>query len=444
MRTWFKGLAVLGVAALVPSAVDAFCGFYVAQQDTNLFNSASKVVLARSGEHTTLTMSNDYRGDPSEFAIVIPVPTVIQKEMIQISETALIDRIDQYTVPRLVEYYDEDPCTPPMEYPVAAYAEGRSTRKYKAGAMSMMEDDADLGVRVEASYDVGEYDIQILSATDSSGLEKWLVREGYHIPAGATQVLGSYIAQNMHFFVAKVDLGAMKELEQPFLRPITVSYDSPKFMLPIRLGMVNADGPQDLLIYALTANGRVETTNYRTTKIPTDSDVPEYVQAEFKPFYKAVFERQVQKQGMETVFLEYAWPLSIQCDPCSAEQLSAAELQKFGASWSSDYHGGVNGGFVTRLHVRYDMAHFPEDLVFQETADQSTFQGRYVVHHAFNGDTSCPAGREYEQTLATRQSSEVDNLSSLTGWDAASIRAKIPRRANPVAPPKPKSWWEQQ
>jgi hypothetical protein len=442
---WPKAAAVLVIAALTPTAVDAFCGFYVAQQDTNLFNAASKVVLAREGNHTTLTMSNDYRGSPDEFAIVIPVPTVIQKEMIQISETALIDRIDQYTVPRLVEYYDEDPCNPVRyeeeEMMDMASAAGPSRgRAYK-------EKDEDLGVRVEASYDVGEYDIQILSATDSSGLETWLTREGYHIPAGATQVLGSYIAQNMHFFVAKVDLGAMKALEQPFLRPITVSYDSPKFMLPIRLGMVNADGPQDLLIYALTANGRVETTNYRTTKIPTDADVPEYVQSQFAPFYKSLFERQVQKQGMETVFLEYAWPLSIQCDPCSAEQLSAAELQKFGASWSSDYHGGVNGGFITRLHVRYDMAHFPEDLVFQETADQSTFQGRYVVHHAFNGDTSCDDGRQYEKTLAVRQQAEVQNLASLTGWDSSTIRKNIPARAHPAAPPAPpppKNWWEQQ
>jgi hypothetical protein len=444
---WIKAGVLLAFAALTPTAVDAFCGFYVAQQDTNLFNSASKVVLARDGEHTTLTMSNDYKGEPSEFAIVIPVPTVISKDMIKISDTALIDRIDQYTVPRLVEYYDPDPCPEPMPEYSRADSPYPMPAPPTSAAMSPRPSSRSLGVTVEAKYDVGEYDILILSAKDSSGLQTWLQQEGYHIPTGATEVLGSYIKQNMHFFVAKVDLGEMKALEQPFLRPLQVSYDSPKFMLPIRLGMVNADGPQDLLIYALTAGGRVETTNYRTTKIPTDDNVPVYVQAQFKPFYKALFERQVQKQGMQTVFLEYAWPLSIQCDPCSAEQLSAAELQSFGATWSSDYHGGVNGGFVTRLHVRYDMAHFPEDLVFQETADQSTFQGRYVVNHPFEGDTSCSDGRQYERTLATRQTQEVDNLAALTGWTPSEIWKNVPKRPNPAtppAPPKQPSWWEQQ
>ena len=46
---------------------------------------------------------------------------------------------------------------------------------------------------------------------------------------------------------------------------------------------------------------------------------------------------------------------------------------------------------MTRLHVRYDTAHFPEDLVFQETADRSNFQGRYVLRHEWTGEGSCEA-----------------------------------------------------
>ncbi len=63
-----------------------------------------------------------------------------------------------------------------------------------------------LGVTIEAQYTVGEYDILILSAAQSSGLETWLNENGYRIPAGATEVLASYIGQKMRFFVAKVNL----------------------------------------------------------------------------------------------------------------------------------------------------------------------------------------------------------------------------------------------
>src|SRR6267378_2262026 len=96
------------------------------------------------------------------------------------------------------------------------------------------------------------------------------------------------------------------------------------------------------------------------------------------------------------------------CDPCPADPLSRDELRNLGVFWLDDgpqpavgrrqvvpAGSGPQDVFMTRLHVRYDNAHFPEDLVFQETADRTNFQARYVLRHAFEGDTSCGAGVEY-------------------------------------------------
>jgi hypothetical protein len=69
-----------------------------------------------------------------------------------------------------------------------------------------------------------------------------------------------------------------------YLRPLQVAYESRKFMLPIRLGTVNADGPQELFVFALTRKGRVETTNYRTVKLPTGMDLPVFVKRDFADF----------------------------------------------------------------------------------------------------------------------------------------------------------------
>ncbi|HEY4588782.1 MAG TPA: DUF2330 domain-containing protein, partial [Thermoanaerobaculia bacterium] len=79
--------AALTAAVLVAAARTAlgFCGFYVAKADTRLFNQASQVVLARDGDRTVLTMANDFKGDPKEFAIVIPVPTFLQREQIHVA-----------------------------------------------------------------------------------------------------------------------------------------------------------------------------------------------------------------------------------------------------------------------------------------------------------------------------------------------------------------------
>src|SRR5262249_47398046 len=252
-------LVAIAVALSAPAA-QAFCGFYVAKADSKLYNKASKVVLAWDAGKTVITMASDYQGDPREFALVVPVPTFIERDQIGVVEPALVDPLDAFTAPRLVEYFDNDPCSPPIEYMMAApssAAEDASTVRRRANS---------LGVTVEATYTVGEYDIAILSAHESDGLVTFLTESGYRIPDGATDVLGSYIKQKMRFFVAKVNLGEQQRLGATFLRPLQVSYQSPKFMLPIRLGTVNAAGPQDLFVFALTRHGRVETSNYRTMK----------------------------------------------------------------------------------------------------------------------------------------------------------------------------------
>jgi hypothetical protein len=321
------GVAVTAVVAqlvALSGPAGAFCGFYVAKADAKLFNKSSKVVLARDGQTTAITMASDYEGEPKEFAVVIPVPTFIERKQIGVVEMKTIDHLDAFTAPRLVEYHDNDPCTP-----VFAFSGGKWFGAMPATASLAV---VHRGVTVEASYEVGEYDVSILSANESDGLVNWLNDNGYKIPSGADAVLGSYIKQKMRFFVAKVNLERMTLLGNGYLRPLQVRYETAKFMLPLRLGTVNANGPQDLIVYALTRGGRVETANYRTVKPPSDVDVPLYVKQEFGPFYKAMFDRAVERENMRAVFVEYAWDMGW-CDPCAADPMSNKELVALGARW---------------------------------------------------------------------------------------------------------------
>ena len=132
-------------------------------------------------------MVNDFQGDPKEFALVVPVPTFIEREQIHVTNKALVDHLDAFTSPRLVEYFDQDPC---QRLPVGTSDEVsqpaalamQSGRDVKANA---------LGVKIEAEYTVGEYDIIILSAEQSDGLQRWLDDNGYRTPPGASRVLAS-------------------------------------------------------------------------------------------------------------------------------------------------------------------------------------------------------------------------------------------------------------
>jgi len=401
--------------------------------------------MVRDGDRTVLTMANDYSGEPSEFAIVVPVPTVLARGQIHVGDRAVLEHLDAYSAPRLVEYFDPDPCMRYEALESAPMAQGMARKA--ADAMNSARERS-LGVRIEARYTVGEYDILILSAKQSGGLETWLLENGYSVPPGARRVLGSYLRQGMKFFVAKVNLGEQKRMGFSYLRPIQVAYESAKFMLPLRLGMVNADGPQELFVFAITKNGRVETTNYRTVRLPEGMDIPEYVKDDFPRFYRAMFTQQVEKENREAVFLEYAWNMSW-CDPCAADPLSADELRSLGTFWVASPASGSNPPqpvpqttFITRLHVRYDARHFPEDLVFQETSDQSNFQARYVLRHPWKGEGSCPGIREYHRSVRERRVKEAETLASLTGWDIASIRRKMGGGWSDD-PDKPFPWWDQ-
>ncbi|GJL93186.1 DUF2330 domain-containing protein [Hyphococcus sp.] len=439
--------AVATSALAVTGGAVAFCGFYVAKADTKLFNKASKVAIMRDGERTVMTMANDYQGDLKEFAIVIPVPVVLQEGQIHVTDNAILDHLDAYTAPRLVEYFDEDPC---MVY---------RRREFEMAAPAAVAEDAvgnarkdGFGVTVEAEYTVGEYDIQILSAKESDGLAGWLVQNGYKLPQGAEATLGSYIKQGTKFFVAKVNLEEQAKTGLKYLRPLQVAFESPKFLLPIRLGTVNAQGKQELFVFALTRSGRIETTNYRTTKLPTGMDIPLYVKGEFGDFYKSMFEQQVEQENERAVFLEYAWDMNW-CDPCAADPLSQNELRELGVYWldGGDAPGvlprrpnpqAAQDVFVTRLHVSYDAEHFPEDLQFKETGDRSNYQGRYVLRHPYKGDATCDAAKQYRAELPKRFEKEAQTLANLTGWDIDDIRDKMGDEGQSFDPPEPDNWWK--
>ena len=379
-------------------------------------------MLARDGDRTVITMASDFKGEPRDFALVIPVPTVIEKEQVHIGDIALVQRVDAYSSPRLVEYFDPPPCARDAMQENAPRAS--TWGALKSMALAREEKSAD-GVRIEARFTVGEYDVLVLSAEQSGALVAWLRDHGYRIPAKALPVIGAYLKQGMKFFVAKVNLKEQQQLGFASLRPIQVAYESPKFMLPIRLGMANADGPQDLLIYTLTRNGRVECTNYRTVKLPTDADVPEFVKDRFADFYRATFDHQCRKEGA-VVFTEYAWDMGW-CDPCASQPLTPSEQQKLGAFWLDDGSGRTPQGqsFCTRLHVRYDAAHFPEDLVFQQTPDRANWQARYVLHHAWKGTLDCPGADAYRASLRERRQREAENLANLTGWSPDDIQRQM-------------------
>jgi hypothetical protein len=416
----------------------AFCGFFVAGSDAKLTNDASQVVLLRKGNRTVMTMSNDYKGPPESFAMVVPVPVVLHKEDVKTLPATVFDHIDSLSAPRLVEYWEQDPCQPQIvEEPMAAVMEDMA-----APAPSPRK--RDLGVTVEAQFVAGEYEVVILSATESQGLETWLRLNHYNIPPGAADALAPYVRDRSKFFVAKVDIKKVTRNAGGVvqLSPLRFSFDAGELRLPVRLGLLNAGGKQDLIVYILHPDARFEVANYPNVFVPTNLDVADGVRQAFPSFYAELFDATVARMGRKAVITEYAWQTT-SCDPCPAPPLSLDDLSTLGldviegigapaataapsapgstkpgvltrerARPPAPFYGTPPSWVLTRLHTRYNKDTLSEDLIFRQAkpvmggranwngtnADGAAqvvdggvnnFQARYIIRHYWTAPVAC-------------------------------------------------------
>jgi hypothetical protein len=459
-------VALLALELSAASTAQAFCGFYVSGASGSLYNESTKVVLMRQGRRTVLSMQNAYQGPTEDFAMVVPVPVVLLETDVKTLPRTVFDRVDQLAAPRLVEYWEANPCRVrrPVRY--------RRARARVSGGSSSMASVATArhGVTVEAEFAVGEYDIQILSARDSSGLDTWLREERYNIPAGAGEVLRPYVEQGTKFFVAKVDAERVTfEGGRAMLSPLRFHYDSDEFSLPVRLGLLNSSGTQDLIVHILAPDQRYEVANYPNAFIPTNLRVRNRVRDDFGRFYAALFDKTIQS-NRGAVITEYAWQ-AMSCDPCPTEPLNAGELTLFGADVLPNGTQASHQMVLTRLHYRYDRASLGADLVFRpaepviggrgvpnragrlteqrQPGGNNQFQGRYVMLNWWNGPIECESPRRGEwggppNGVAPRRPPSATNTAlirqrraPLERWirdDVPEIRLRTHRPPTPTTP----------
>jgi MYXO-CTERM domain-containing protein len=320
------------------------------------------------------------------------------------------------SAPRLVEYWERDPCAQ-----LNRQAGVLGSLRARGGAGLGIAGFGSGGggrVTVEAKFAVGEYDVVILSTNQATALDTWLKENNYNIPDGAEPYFKPYVESGMYFFVAKVNIERVEMTDgKAVLSPLRFYYDSEKFSLPIRLGMINSKGKQDLMVYVLAHDQRYEVANYKNVTIPTNIEVGTKTRERFGEFYEALFSRTVE-ENPGAVVTEYSWAAT-KCDPCptgviGGAALSPADLQTLGNDVLKVRAGGWNqpGWTLTRLHARYGRDDIGEDLVFQKadpiiggremlTADghlekgakpsssTNNFQGRYIIRHDWEGDVAC-------------------------------------------------------
>lgn len=356
------------------SSVYAFCGTYISSSDTELISRTSQVAMVRQQNRTTLTLSNDYEGELQEFAMVIPVPTVLTEEDVSVVEDSFITRMAQYSQPRLVEYKCEDFYEPYYDYSPSRGGCNATEEYALHDSVEFQEESAETSadvVTIESSFAVGEYVFQVVSSEDGGGLFNWLNDNGYVLGATAEDILQDYIEAGNYFLIARINLREVPE-GQNFLSPIQFSYESDIFSLPIRLGTVNSPGEQDLIVYTITDmnDGQISIQNY------DEIDVMKDCMAEFDDFnsyYGDLIETAMNDNDGNWI-REHSWA-PYHCDPCTeGEALNDEDIQQLG------YQGSATEAYFNRIRMRYTPEEATEDIVFYPSGIMENTQMRFIMY----------------------------------------------------------------
>lgn len=348
-------------------------------------NREAVVVVLREGTRTVLTFQNDYLGPARDFALIVPVPVVLDPSDVRTLHASVLELVEHAAAPRMVELWQQDPCatTPGAGSDTeATLSSATSTQGFAAGAPRPEP----ANVRVESEFQVGEYDMVVLGASDSEQLETWLRDQGYILPEGASDALRPYLEAGMKFLVAKVDVARLAALSpahaaslgagRVLLSPIRLHYDSERFALPVRLGLPNSPGEQDLTVHVLSPEGRFTPANYRSRFLPTNQRVDDAALS-LAAVYESLFAR-LSRGAPRTLFTEYAalvTPESSEasCLGCARAGVPAAALNTLGAAelpghmpWASEPGQARLAQFVlTRIRYRYTPSGLPDDLLFE-------------------------------------------------------------------------------
>lgn len=364
-----------------------FCGTYVGGPGAQLANRSSQVVLAREDTRTTLTLVADYQGDPSQFALVLPVPRDLDPETVLVVDPGEIELLDTYSAPRRIAYTCDDAIHVDLtnNLPAAGCAMTLGCSA-ELGGIDGFEvlgppEEALGAVTVEAQFTVADYDIVILTAEGAGGLEAWLDLNGYAIPSGGGDILQEYIDSGVSFLAAKVSLEATDDARATRrLPPLQMAYDSDFFGLPIRIGTISAAGPQEVVIYAITDPyaGRARILNYPEIQVEDECMWPASEHESFARFYQEELEK-VAAEGASWQ-TEYSWTMYLpqpttKCDPCT---VPPEELYDEGEFAPLGFVGPA--AHLTRMRMTYEPHQVPEDLSIGLAPLDGNLQLRYVEY----------------------------------------------------------------
>jgi MYXO-CTERM domain-containing protein len=237
------------------------CGGFFCSQAQGVNQAAERIVFANNDDGTvTAVIEIQYQGPSDEFSWLLPIPSVPMGDQIQVGSSLSFQRLQQATNPQYflttrVEGTCDTAPTPNGSGGTAAI--GFPTDSAAGGQAS-----GNHGVTVEASGLVGSFEWAVISldaslSSPADAAVTWLNDNGYDVPAGAPGLLGPYLQEGLYLLALKLQKGA----DAGSIRPIVLTYEGSKPMIPIKLTAVAANADMGVLTWLL-GEGQAVPQNY--------------------------------------------------------------------------------------------------------------------------------------------------------------------------------------
>ena len=264
MTRYFDFLWLFALLLLLPVDSYAPCVMFTPpDQELNGTGQRAFIAYNPQTQQVNLVPSINFRGEATDFAIVIPTPAIPK-----------LDTVDRRIFRELND----------LTMPVTRWRGGGGssgcnvfTTEESDGAAVFDSAVEEEGVTVISEETVGAFDTVILTADDPMALTDWLDEHGYHHSIDDNAILQGYIDQQWIFTAMRLNVAQFEGDERRPARffnatidPILMTYRAEKLVYPLRLTSISAREGADVTVYILTPNkmhfpsARVEYANWIT------------------------------------------------------------------------------------------------------------------------------------------------------------------------------------
>lgn len=253
-KRWMSvGLPILFALFVFQAKPAAACGGFFCQ-NSPVDQAAERIVFTVNDNGTVTSLIEiQYTGAAPDFSWILPIPEAIGTSDLAVPEDGdtVFEELHSMTDVRIIRP-DRPRCTQEWNIGFGAMSE----------SAEMMSDS---GVDVFASGEVGPFGFDVIGSEDPAALIGWLRDNNYRVEPEMEPLINVYVEEQFAFVAMRLLDGE----DSDAIKPIEITYEGRKPMIPLRLTAVAANPNMPIFTW-IFANEQAVPENFEHMEIATE------------------------------------------------------------------------------------------------------------------------------------------------------------------------------